>query len=115
MRKTVRLFLTAGVIFVLIAVFAIYGFYRAREFMAGPEVALNEPRDGQLFKNSFVRVSGEAKNIASISLDGNRIFIDEKGLFKENLLLARGYNIIEVRAVDKFGKEVKKIRRVVVK
>ncbi|NOY35633.1 MAG: hypothetical protein GXP44_01785 [bacterium] len=115
MGKITQLFLKIGVIFALIAVFSLYGFYKARGFLAGPEVALNEPKDGQLLKNSFVKVSGEAKNIASIFLDGNRIFVNEKGFFEENLLLARGYNIIEVRAVDKFGKEVKKIREVVVR
>ena len=114
MRKITQLFLKTGVILTLIFIFAFYGFYKARGFLAGPEITLNEPRNGRELKNSFVKVSGSAKNIAAIFLNGKRIFVDEKGFFSENLLLAKGYNIIEVRATDKFGKSSKETREVVV-
>ncbi len=115
MNKKINFLLKFGTIFILVAGFALYGLYKAEVFREGPEIAVNEPRDGQTVKNSFVEISGTAKNISSISIDGRPIFTDEKGFFKENLLLAKGYNIIEVQAVDKFGKKIKKIIRVVLK
>lgn len=115
MNKKINFLLKFGTIFILVAGFALYGLYKAEVFREGPEIAVNEPRDGQTVKNSFVEISGTAKNISSISIDGRPIFTDEKGFFRENLLLAKGYNIIEVQAADKFGKKIKKIIRVVLK
>ncbi len=111
----INFFFKAALIFSLVAGFGIYGAYKARGFMAGPEIALESPRNGEVAANSYVNVKGRAKNIASISLNGRMIFVDENGNFKENLLLARGYNIMEVKAVDKFGKEVKVRREVILK
>lgn len=115
MDKKINFLLKFGAILILVAGFASYGLYKAEVFREGPEITVNKPQDGQTLKNSLVEISGSARNISSISLDGRPIFIDEKGFFKENLLLAKGYNIIEVQAVDKFGKKVKKTIKVVLK
>ena len=115
MNARIQLFFKAGIITILVLAFGIYGLYNAHVFLAGPKIIVESPKNGQVFQNSYIAVTGRASDIASIFLDGRRIFVDESGNFKENLLLARGYNIIEVQAGDKFGREVKKIREVVLK
>jgi len=115
MNNKVQSFLKIGVIVCLIAGFAFYGLYKAKNFLGGPQITLKEPQNGQVFQGSYIKVAGQAKNIASIFLNGKSIFIDETGLFNENLLLARGYNIMEVKVVDKFGRIIKEQREVVLK
>ncbi len=115
MNNKAQSFLKIGVVVCLIIGFAFYGLYKARNFLTGPQITVSEPRNGQVFQGSYIKVAGQAKNIASIFLNGKPIFIDETGLFKENLLLARGYNIMEVRAVDKFGRIIAERREVVLK
>lgn len=115
MNNRVQFFFKIGLISALIAGFGIYGLYNARGFWEGPEITIESPKNGQVFHNSYITVKGKAKNIASILLDGRVIFVDENGNFSENLLLAKGYNIMEAKAVDKFGKEVKARREVVLK
>jgi len=104
-----------GLIALLALGFGVYGLYRARGFLEGTKIIIDEPRNGQVFQNSYIDVMGRAKNITSISLNNRQIFIDENGKFRENLLLGRGYNIIEMQAQDKFGRNIKVKREVILK
>jgi len=115
MNNKAQSFFKIGIVGCLILGFAFYGLYKAKGFLSGPQIIINEPQNGQAFQGSYIKVAGQAKNIASIFLNGKPIFIDETGLFDENLLLARGYNIMEVKVVDKFGRITEERREVVLK
>ncbi len=85
-----------------------YGLFQATKIIAGPQISVNSPLNGGLTSEKIVDISGVAKNIASISLDDRPIYIDESGNFKEKLMLYPGYNIITLKAHDKFGSAVEK-------
>ncbi|MFH0803589.1 MAG: hypothetical protein V1877_00505 [Candidatus Tagabacteria bacterium] len=103
--------------FVLIAVvvgfLGIYFLYQARGYLLGPRIALDSPTPAEIIHNSYLKVEGQALNVSSLSLNGRQIFTDERGFFSEELLLARGYNIIELMAQDKFSRIRKEKREVV--
>ncbi|MBP9856027.1 MAG: hypothetical protein KBC48_01840 [Candidatus Pacebacteria bacterium] len=87
-----------------------YALSRSWNLLAGPELIINTPIEGQAIKDSFITVSGEAERIASLHLNGRQIFTTTDGHFNESLLLLPGYNIIVITAEDKFGRElIKKI------
>ena len=104
-----------GIVLILIFLFVVYGLIKAENFLLGPRITIESPKNGQVFTASNVEVSGQASNISLFYLNGRQIFTDEGGNFKESLLLARGYNIIEVEAKDKFNREIKEIRELVLK
>jgi hypothetical protein len=106
---------TKGIILILIFLFVIYGLFKAENFLSGPKIVIEAPKNGQTFTVSAVEIEGQAKNISLFYLNGRQIFTDKDGKFKESLLLARGYNIIELKAKDKFNREVKEIRELVLK
>jgi hypothetical protein len=106
---------TKGIVLILIFFFIIYGLFKAENFLLGPKIVIETPKNGQTFTSSAVEIEGQAKNISLFYLNGRQIFTDKGGKFKESLLLARGYNIIEVKAKDKFNREVKEIRELVLK
>jgi len=108
-RFNIKLFLIVPVVLFL----GIYFLYQARGFLLGPEIAIDSPRPGEVTHDSYLSVKGQAFNIASLSMNGRQIFIDERGVFNESLLLARGYNIIEITASDKFGRISKEKREVI--
>ena len=81
-----------------------YFFYQSRGYLSGPKIIIESPRPGEVAHQSYLEVKGQAQNVSILSLNGRQIFIDERGNFDEGLLLARGYNIIEVTASDKFGR-----------
>jgi len=90
-----------------------YFLYQARGFLIGPEIVIDFPKAGEVTHDSYLEVKGQAFNISSLSMNGRQIFIDERGDFNEGLLLARGYNIIEITAADKFGRISKEKREVI--
>lgn len=78
--------------------------------ITGPTIELSSITDkGLITGNNKIALKGEAQNVAFISVNDNPIFIDEKGLFSENLLLYPGYNIIKLYGKDKFGKSLTRL------
>jgi len=115
MSSRTHTFAKIGIVALLVIIFAIYGFYRARNFLTGPVITIESPQKGQTFSDSYIEVKGTAKNVAMIFLNGRQIYTDKQGHFKENLLLIKGYNIIELSAKDKFNREIKDTREIVLK
>jgi len=115
MSSRVRLLAKIVIIAVLVGGFSFYGLFKAWDFLVGPKIIIESPKDGETFSSSYIEIKGEVKNVSFLSLDGRQIFADQNGNFKEGLLLARGYNIIELSAKDKFNREIKIKREVVLK
>ncbi len=73
------------------------------------------PLNGASVEHSLINIEGVAKNISHISMNDRQMFTDEEGEFSEKLLLSYGYNIITVKAKDRFGRETKKTLELIYK
>lgn len=105
---------------VLILVFILfivgYGLYQAKNLINGPKINIDgELKSPLVVNDDIIKLSGTAKNIATISLNDRPISIDEKGLFVEKVLLFPGYNIIKLFGKDKFGASTEKMIEVIYK
>jgi hypothetical protein len=105
-RRAVKRTLTIWTVIAAIALVAGYGAYRAKSLAEGPEITILSPQTGAGFTDPYVEVSGTAQNIAFLSLNGNKIFTDGSGAWKERVLLSKGYNTVTVSADDRFGRNV---------
>lgn len=114
-RHTTRKLIKIIIISIILLILGGYTAYEIQRLAFGPEIEVLSPQNGSLVSNSLVEVSGVAQNIKDISLNDRKIFIDEKGNFKENLLLSYGYNTITVKASDKFGRNTEKVLEVIYK
>lgn len=86
----------------------LYIIFNFRIFIAGPEIIVTSPQNGSNVNTELLEIVGSAKNVSFIDLNEKPIFLDENGNFKEFLLLATGYNIIVIKAKDKFEREISK-------
>lgn len=86
-----------------------YTYFQMQNLIVGPVITVSEPQNGTTLTSSQIKVIGNTKNISSINLNDRQIFIDESGVFKEKLLLSPGYNIITLKAKDKFNRETEKV------
>lgn len=105
---------------ILVLVFVLfvvgYGLFQAKNLINGPKISLNGPYSKAIIVNDdILRLSGTAKNIASITLDDRPITIDESGLFNEVILLFPGLNTIKLFGKDKFGASTEKTIEVIYK
>ena len=92
----------------MIIVVAGYVYYRTQDYLNGPQIIVSSPQNGQTTQQPLSTIEGQTKNISTIMLNDRKIFIDKNGIFTEEILLHRGYNIITLEAADKFNKSVTK-------
>jgi hypothetical protein len=107
-RKDAKAWLKIGIFSALLLLIIGYSAFQARKIIAGPDLTITSPTIEGIMTDPYIQVTGVAKNIKEISLNGRPIYIDEQGNFNERLVLIAGYNIIELEAKDKFNKETKK-------
>ena len=100
---------------VLVGIIVWYSYSKSTDFLEGPTITIHIPENGITVSRSLITVSGIAEHISHITLNGKQIFITEQGLFSEQLLLSRGYNIITLEARDRFDREVSKSLELVYK
>lgn len=98
-----KLILKTLIIAVFVLIIIGYSIFQAQKIVRGPQITVSSPINGAVVATSAVDIIGIAKNISGISLNDRSIFIDESGNFSEKLMLYPGYNIIKLKAQDKFG------------
>jgi hypothetical protein len=94
--KIVSLF----IFFIFIIIYAIIG---SKDLIFGVKIKNVNVVDGATVSDNIVKLTGNAKNAINLTLDGREISIDQEGNFNETIALLPGYNIINIKAKDKFG------------
>jgi hypothetical protein len=104
-----------GAIVLLGLVVVVYSIFQAWKLISGPVIELYTPQNGATYNQTLIEIDGRARNVASINLNGRRIFTDKNGYFREQLLLSPGYNILKLDAKDKFGTYTEKKLEIILK
>lgn len=86
----------------------LYAVNRMWSLAEGPVITVAEPENGATVPDSLITIEGTGRNVASLYLNGRKILLDDKSAFSESLLLAYGYNILELEAHDRFNRTVTK-------
>lgn len=82
-----------------------YGASKSINLLMGPEIRIDSPKNGETLREPLLNIKGLVKNAAFITLNDKQIFVDDKGNMTDQILLYEGYNIMTVKAKDKFGRE----------
>ena len=85
-----------------------YGLYQMRNLISGPLIVVDSPINGSSLTSSLVTIRGHARQVAKLFLNGAPLTPDHTGRFESQLLLAAGYNIIQLAGEDRFGRRVEK-------
>jgi hypothetical protein len=89
-----------------------YGLFQTRDLLFGAPMTLVQPGSFETVSDSHLRVVGKALHVSELTVNGGRVLPDSKGNFVHELILAYGHNTIELRARDRFGREIVKLVRV---
>lgn len=81
----------------------VYAFWGSHNLIFGVKIKDVNIIDGAKITNSILKITGNAKNAINLVLNGREITINENGDFNETIALLSGYNIINIKAKDKFG------------
>ncbi|OHA91502.1 MAG: hypothetical protein A2832_00630 [Candidatus Zambryskibacteria bacterium RIFCSPHIGHO2_01_FULL_44_22b] len=101
------------ILIVLFSILVIYSIYQGRFLILGPQIWVDNIKDGETVAEPVITVAGRAKNVAWISLNDRQIFTDEEGYWSEKLVVSEGVSFISIKARDRFGHEVNKNLQIV--
>lgn len=97
-------YLRNGVILFSAIFLLFFGYLKTKNVFEGPSITIETPKNGETVSSSLTTIEGIARNVAFLSLNDRQIYLDQNGRLEEKLLLAEGYNILTLKARDKFGK-----------
>ena len=81
----------------------IYSFFNTKDLIFGIKIKSVNITNNINNEINIIKITGNAKNAKNLTLNGREIFIDQNGNFNETLVLLLGYNVINIKAEDKFG------------
>lgn len=114
-RHETKFYLKALLITVFLIMVLGYGAYEVWNYATGPQIIVTNPQNGTAVSESLITIEGLAKNIKEITLNDRAIVVDEAGNFNEKILLSYGYNVLSLRASDRFGKQTEERLQIVYK
>lgn len=101
-----------AVVFLGLAALFSYVFYSVKNFTSAPNLEISSPVADQVLRQDKVEVIGKTDEGASLQINGQTVFLDERGNFHETIKLQPGLNNIEVRATNRLKKETIKIIKI---
>jgi len=108
MRQDAKKILKIALLSVLFIFIAVYAFFNTRDLVFGVKIRDVVITRGKAEKINILNITGNAKNAKKLTLNGREISIDQRGNFNETIALILGYNIVTIRAEDKFALEDEK-------
>lgn len=108
-----RLGFVLGGIFLLM-VLAFFGL-RLTKHISKPILSIEEPKNQSVFEIPIVQVRGQTEKESQLTVNGRELKIDQNGFFNEGVELPSGLNALEFITKNRFGKEDKEVRYILVK
>ncbi len=81
----------------------IFAFLRSHDIIFGVKIKNVNIEDGATLTDNVLKVTGNARNAISLTLNDREISVNREGDFDETIILLSGYNIVNIKARDKFG------------
>ena len=99
----------------LIAVTFLFTYFKTHDLLLGVKITVEIPINGQTVHEPFIHIRGKAPGSVLLSINGTKVLTDTVGNFEEAMLLGMGYNVIEIRSLDRFNRDKKKVVELVYK
>lgn len=101
--------LTPRMVIIAVAALAVFGgfFYLYKEvgsFASKPRLVILSPQANSTVSENKVLLEGVTDRDVKLSINNQPVLVNDEGRFRENLVLQKGENIINVKAVNKFEK-----------
>ncbi|MGB4834000.1 MAG: helix-turn-helix domain-containing protein [Candidatus Moraniibacteriota bacterium] len=83
---------------------SIYLFSEFRSFVAEPRLLITDPLPGVTVEGSVIMLRGQTDPGATVTANGEPVFVGDTGEFREEITLQSGINRILIRATNRFEK-----------
>ena len=103
MRQDAKKILKIILVSVLFLIIITFAFFRSRDLIFGVKIRNVNIQDNAKITEETTKITGNARNAVSLSLNGKEISVNQQGDFDETIILLPGYNVVNLKAQDKFG------------
>jgi len=93
------------VILALAGIFYLY--YEFGSFSGDPRLVILSPEKNYVTSGNSVTIEGVTDMDGKIFINDQPVLVDADGKFKENLTVQSGNSAVEIKAINRFGREVK--------
>ena len=103
-------------VFLSLLILSIIGYYfwhQLSSFNSEPYLFVSSPFADEVTNDSETIVSGETEIGIILKINGEDVFVDEEGYFKENIMLQPGKNVLIIEAVNRFDKTAEETRNII--
>ena len=100
--KIGRNFLLAGI---AVSALLIFIFYQYRYAFLKPALEIKEPKSGEVINSLYLTVSGKTDRDATVFVDDEAVVIGDDGSFKKTLTFFPGQTIVNIKVVNRFGRQ----------
>lgn len=113
-KKVIFTFKTIIILLVVIVVagFLGYIFYAVKNFTSPPNLEISTPSTESVIRQEKIEIVGKTDIGVSLKINGQVVFLDENGNFKEQVKLQPGLNNIELKATNRVQKETVKVIKI---
>ncbi|KKP85294.1 MAG: Bacillopeptidase F, partial [Candidatus Moranbacteria bacterium GW2011_GWF2_35_54] len=87
-------------------VLSVYLFKNLNNFVSNPELLIINPATDSVINDTKVLVKGKTDAGNELFINNQPVLVDDEGVFSENIILREGKNVIMIRSVNQFNKEV---------
>lgn len=105
-------FLVLGLVALIFAGIIGYIFYSVENFTSPPNLEISSPSTESVIHQESVEIIGKTDAGASLQINDQTVFIDDKGNFHEAIKLQPGLNNVELRATNRIKKETVKVIKI---
>lgn len=104
-----KLAIFLGVLFlILLSAYLSYQF----KFLVGPPNLAIDSKEDMVIRQESLTVKGQTDSGVDLTINGENVYVASDGSFSKAVQLTSGLNIIEVKAVNNFGKSTKIVRQI---
>ncbi|MBI4708750.1 MAG: helix-turn-helix domain-containing protein [Candidatus Portnoybacteria bacterium] len=104
-----------GIIAILIVLIIGYLVYQIDYIVAPPKINLDYPSEDLTTSRSSIEISGQTDSSAKLTVNGEQVYIDKDGKFRQEINLSLGMNTLKFEAENRFGKKSEILRQIMVK
>ncbi len=104
-----KLAIFLGILFlILLSTYLSYQF----KFLVGPPNLAVDPKKDMVTQQESLMVKGKTDGGVDLTVNGENVYVASNGSFSKEVQLTGGINVIEVEAINNFGKSTKIVRQI---
>lgn len=94
-------------IFIILFFLSLLGYilFQYRYAILNPPLEVSVPSEMAVISSSVIEVFGRTESNTTVFINGVPAFLDQNGVFKKSIDIFPGKTTIEIRAVNRFGRE----------